>query len=169
MCEAAFTGAPLTKGFNHMKIAGNHVSGGNFYNGYSCKANTGAFIYYMGKWQFLLNNYADEIKKAADNGGMAFGQVMIVHNGRTQPLWRKNNNYYRALCELDGKLCIIDSKNRIPYKEFVYLLEEIKVKHAIYLDMGTRWNFSWYRDENGKVNLIHKKMTPYATNWIIFK
>ena len=83
-CEAAFTGE-LLKEFKHSNIAGHHVSGGKFFKGYKCKPNTGCFVFYNNQWKFLLHNYADELKIAADNGGMGFGQNMIIYNGVTQP------------------------------------------------------------------------------------
>ena len=51
VAEAAYTGDTL-KEFKHSNIAGNHVSGGKLYNGYPCKRNTGAFIYYNKQWKF---------------------------------------------------------------------------------------------------------------------
>jgi hypothetical protein len=42
------------------------------------------------------------------------------------------------------------------------------VVEALYLDMGTGWNYSWYRNEYGDAVEIHEKWTPYATNWITF-
>lgn len=169
-CEAAFTGE-LLKVFKHSNIAGHHVSGGIFYRGYSCKPNTGCFVFYQNKWKFLLHTYVNELKLAAENGGMGFGQNMIIHNGKTQPSFKNLNSRfeYRALCELKGKLCVIDSKEVISYAEFIYSLEKIGVTHALYLDMGSGWNHSWYRDNNGMVVDIHPKTHSYTTNWLVFK
>ena len=75
---------------------------------------------------------------------MGVAQNMIIHNFRVQPLFRKNSFQYRALCELDGKLCIIQSNQSVKYQDFVDMLIETGVKHALYLDMGG-WNHSWYR------------------------
>ena len=68
-CEAAFTGE-LLKEFKHSNITGHHVSGGKFYRGYKCRPNTGCFVFYQNKWKFLLHNYAEELRIAAENGGM---------------------------------------------------------------------------------------------------
>ena len=136
-CEAAFTGEFL-KEFKHSNIAGHHVSGGKFYRGYKCKPNTGCFVYYQGQWKFLLHDYIDELKQAAEKGGMGFGQNMIIYNGETQPSFRKLGSRfeYRALCEYQGKLCIIDSNGVVSYASFIESLEKIGVTHALYLDMG---------------------------------
>ena len=169
-CEAAFTGQLLTV-FQHSNIAGHHVSGGIFYRGYKCKPNTGCFVYYQGQWKFLLHNYIDELKQAAKKGGMGFGQNMIIYDGKTQSSFRnlRSRFHYRALCEYEGKLCVIDSKEVITYKEFISSLENIGVTHALYLDMGSGWNHSWYRDNDGKVVEIHPKTHSYTTNWLVFK
>ena len=169
-CEAAFTGE-LLKEFKHSNIAGHHVSGGKFYKGYKCKPNTGCFVFYQNQWKFLLHTYADELKLAAKNGGMGFGQNMIIYDGETQPSFRKLQSKfeYRALCEYHGKLCVIDSKGVVSYASFINSLEKIGVTHALYLDMGRGWNHSWYRDNNGTVVEIHPKTHSYTTNWLVFK
>ena len=169
-CEAAFTGE-LFKEFKHSNIAGHHVSGGKFYRGYKCKPNTGCFVFYQNQWKFLLHTYADELKLAAKNGGMGFGQNMIIYDGETQPSFRKLQSKfeYRALCEYHGKLCVIDSKGVVSYASFINSLEKIGVTHALYLDMGRGWNHSWYRDNNGTVVEIHPKTHSYTTNWLVFK
>lgn len=76
---------------------------------------------------------------------------------------------YRALCEYEGKLCVIDSRNIVTYASFISSLEDIGVTHALYLDMGSGWNHSWYRDNEGKVVEIHPKTHSYTTNRLVFK
>lgn len=117
----------------------------------------------------MLNEYADEMMAAADSSGMGFAQNIIIHNGITQPHFRKNSFQYRALCELDGKLCVIESKHIVKYAEFVNMLNELQVKHAIYLDMGSGWNHAWYRkDSQSDVVVLHPKTHNYMTNWLTF-
>ncbi len=169
MCEAAFTGKrePM---FYHENVAGDHVCGGKFYKGYDCDVNTGAFVYYDGRWKFLLGDYDEEVKKAAQNGGMAFGQNMIIYEGVLQPSFREldSRHQFRALCELNGRLCIIDLKEKIEYSKFLEYLMKAGVTYALYLDMGTPWNYSWYRKTDGTVEFIHSIEGEYNTNWIVF-
>lgn len=167
-CEAAFTGE-LLKEFKHSNIAGHHVSGGKFYRGYKCKPNTGCFVFYQNQWKFLLHTYADELKLAAENGGMGFGQNMIIYDGVTQPPFREGRFEYRALGEYQDKLCVIDSNGVVSYSSFIQSLKNIGVTHALYLDMGRGWNHSWYRDNKGTVVEIHPKTHSYTTNWLVFK
>jgi len=51
-CEAAFTGELLNE-FKHTNIADNHICNGEMKKGYSCRANTGGFVWGNGKWKFM--------------------------------------------------------------------------------------------------------------------
>ena len=102
-------------------------------------------------------------------------QLLIIHNFKAPfgSKMRKNRTVYRALCEKDGKLCIVESKKVVTYEDFVKCLKAYKVKHALYLDMGRGWNYAWYRDKGGKVieQFPESKKSPnykYRTNWITF-
>ena len=122
------------------------------------------------QWKFLLYNYIDELKMASEKGGMGFGQNMIIYNGETQPSFRNLGSRfeYRALCEYQGKLCVIDSREVVSYAAFIASLEKLGVTNALYLDMGSGWNHSWYRDNDGNVVEIHPKTHSFTTNWIVF-
>ncbi|MBR5198891.1 MAG: hypothetical protein IKW20_03580 [Bacteroidales bacterium] len=166
-CAAAFTGSRISE-FRHSNIAGNHVSGGEYENGYKCDDNTGAFVWYGGKWQFLLNDYNSQMKKASEKKGMGFAQNMIIFNGKAQPQYRSNRNIYRALCELNGKLCVIQSDEKIRYRDFVDMLMNAGVTHALYLDMGG-WREGWYRmTEESDITYLCKRDNRYYTNWLTF-
>ena len=107
---------------------------------------------------------------------MGFCQMLIIKDGIPRPIgskMRKNRTVYRALCEKDGRLCIVEGKMVMTYEDFVKHLKEFKVKHALYLDMGSGWNYAWYRDSNGRVKecFPESKSSPnykYRTNWITF-
>lgn len=167
--EAAFTGE-LLKEFKHSNIAGDHVASGKRYKGYPCKRNTGCFAYYKGKYKFLYKNFSRDLDVAAQNDGMGFSQEMMIHRGKKVQCVRKdsNKNEFRALCELDGRLCIIDSRGRVEYGLFIQSLLERGVTEALYLDMGEGWNYSWWRNSTGTVSYIHNKRIAYTTNWIVF-
>lgn len=168
--EAAFTGE-LLKEFKHSNIGGNHVSSGTFYKGVGMGRNTGAFVYFDGKYRFVYKDgIADALKEAAANGGMGFCQEMMIHRGKRVPCKRKdtNKNEFRALCEQDGTLCVIDSKGVSTFGDFIKNLLDAGVTEALYLDMGAGWNYSWYRDSTATALEIHKRRSPYTTNWITF-
>lgn len=173
VAEAAYTCKTYTEKlgleFEHKYVAGNHVTNGQYKEGYPCSANTGAFVYYNGAWKFLYDYYASELKTAAENGGMGFGQELILKDGVLHDTVRGDAkaNIYRALCELSGELCIIESEQKIPFGEFKQKLLSLGVTNAIYLDMGSGWNHAWYRTEEG-VEELHPRRHNFCTNWITF-
>jgi len=171
-CEAAFTGELLTV-FKHSNIADNHICNGKMIKGYRCKANTGGFVWGKGKWKFMRKA---DFPAEANGWNMGFCQMLIIKDGSPRPIGSKmknNKNIYRALCEKNGKLCIIESRKNMTYEFFVKCLSSYKVTHALYLDMGYGWNYAWYRDKKGKVVVLFLEsiMSPnykYRTNWITF-
>ena len=169
--EAAFTHELLDE-FDHSNIDGDHVSGGKRYKGAKCKDNSGAFAWFGDTtWEFVNGEYSELLDSVAAAGGMGFGQAIIIHDGESiRPLWREGVNQYRALCEKDGRLCIVDSRDEVTYERFVALLEAFAPTHALYMDMGAGWNHSWWRDSDDKVHEIHPvdKKSQYCTNWITF-
>ena len=171
-CEAAFTGQRLAS-FAHSNVADNHVSGGKWYQGYNCRANTGAFVWYHDRWAFMeKKKFLAEKPKCQ----MAFCQYLIILQGKQTPMWermRKNKTRYRALCEKDGRLCLIESRKVVTLEFFIKCLMESHVTNAIYLDMGAGWNYAWYRDAKGNSHEIFpdSKKAPdyrYRTNWVTF-
>lgn len=167
--EAAFTGELLDT-FKHTNIAGDHVSNGIRYKGYSCKRNNGAFVWYDGRAEFIHKNYSPAFDKAAGNGGCGFAQEMMIHGGKEVEHTRAadNSNEFRALCLIGDKVAIADSKGYMPFGDFINNLLKAGATEALYLDMGPGWNYSWYQDENGNPVEIHSTPTEYATNWITF-
>ena len=170
--EAAFTGA-LLENFSHSNIAGDHVASDQRYAGYACLVNSGAFVYAQGKWKFVGQPYSTQLDSAARHHGMGFSQILLVHHGEGVPISLKalkdhNRNIYRALCQHDGKLYVMESRKSISLLEFKAALLRLGVEEALYLDMGEGWNHSWYRDSTGVVHEIHPYAHPYCTNWIVF-
>ena len=169
--EAAFTHELLDE-FAHSNIDGDHVGGGKRYKGAKCYDNSGAFAWFSDTtWEFVHGEYSELLDSVEHAGGMGFGQAIIIYNGESiRPLWRDGVNQYRALCEKDGRLCIVDSRQKVDYETFITLLEKFAPRYALYLDMGAGWNHSWWRDSKGKVHEIHPvdKKSRYCTNWITF-
>lgn len=171
---AAFTGTYMEE-FRHTNVAGDHVSGGKRYAGYECRVNTGCFVYYgENKWDFVYGEYSSYLDRAAQAGGMGYAQVMMINKGeikqtyRVNPRSTKDVNEFRALCELNGKLCVIDSNGFINFIDFVKKLAQVGVNNAIYMDMGEGWNYSWWRHSDGTAVEIHEIPCAYTTNWITF-
>jgi len=173
--EAAFTHEILDE-FAHSNIDGDHVSAGKRYKGAKCEDNSGAFAWFGDTtWEFINGEYSELLDSVAAAGGMGFGQAIIIHDGESiRPLWREKyddkTTHYRALCEKDGRLCIVDSRDEVSYEKFVSLLEQFAPRHALYMDMGAGWNHSWWRDDQGEIHEIHPmaEKSRYCTNWLTF-
>ena len=169
--EAAFTHELLDE-FAHSNIDGDHVSSGKRYKGAKCSDNSGAFAWFGDTtWEFVHGEYSELLDSVAQAGGMGFGQAVIIHDGESvRPLWRDGVNEYLALCEKDGRQCIVDSRDKVDYERFVALLEEFAPRHALYMDMGAGWNHSWWRYAQGLVHEIHPtaEKSRYCTNGITF-
>ena len=172
-CEAAFTGQ-LLKNFSHANIADDHVCSDELYKGYACKANTGGFIWQKpNKWIFVKKDKYPQMLKTAYAG---FGQILMIYNNELMPKQAQKptaKNVYRALCERNGKVCVVQSKKTMEYSFFVKCLQAYGVTHALYLDMGRGWNYAWYRDSDGKVKELfpgskQSSNFKYRTNWITF-
>lgn len=173
VCEAAFTGQLLDE-FVHSNIAGHHVSGGQFHKGYKCGPNNGVFTWSEEDgWHFYNFGHSNSeapLKRSAARGGMGFCQNLLFFDGqRFKGCFKPDSiNQYRALCELDGVLCIIDCAGSIRFGSFLDALENLGVKDALYCDMGAGWNYSWYRKGDGSVKEIHTTPGRYTTNWLTF-
>ncbi len=173
VCAAAFTGERL-KEFRHSNIAGNHVSGGEYHQGFRCGPNNGVFTWSAsGGWKFYNYSHKNSVtplKAVAGKGGMGFCQSLLFHNGKRFKGCMKPEraNRYRALCEIGGKLCIVDCARSLPFGHFMDGLEKLGVRNAVYCDMGTGWNYSWYRKADGSVKEIFSTPGQYTTNWVTF-
>lgn len=172
-CEAAFTGELLDE-FKHKNIAGHHVCSGVFYEGYHCGPNNGVFTWSKADgWKFYNNGHKNSVaplKAVAQKGGMGFCQSLLFYNGTqfTGCFKKEKENQYRALCEVDNKLCIIDCAISMPFGDFLSGLKALGVKNAIYCDMGWGWNYSWYRKGDGSVKELFTPRGEYTTNWLTF-
>jgi len=127
-------------------------------------------VYYGGKYKFLYNVYSHELDSAAKYGGMGFAQEMMIHDGKRVKCTRpdSNTNVFRALCELDNRVCVIDSKTDVKFGAFIQELLNIGVTEALYVDMGPGWNYSFYKNVEGASCEIYKHKGSYTTNWITF-
>ena len=173
VCAASFTGELLDT-FKHSNIAGHHVSSGSFYSGYKCGPYNGVFTWSKKSgWHFFNYSHKNSeapLRSIAQEGGMGFCQSLLFHNGKRFKGCMKPEsvNRYRALCEIAGKLCVVDCARSLPFSHFMDGLEKLGVKNAVYCDMGRGWNYSWYRRDDGTVKELFTTPGKYTTNWITF-
>ena len=168
--EAAFTWELLEE-FKHSNIMGPHISGGVRYKGYNYDKNYGLFAATDSSWciaELPNDRLLDDIVR---QGGMAFTQFWVIRDGairKTQIQKPTRQNIYRAIADLKGELVIVESKQVMPYQEFVEGLKALQVTNALFMDMGAGWNYSFYRDKNNSLHVIHPHTHNYCTNWITF-
>ena len=152
MCvEAAFTGE-LLKDFKSTNVAGNYVVNGKLKKGYKCKVNTG-FLGTVNGVPFIgsVNRLQNWLDGKHDKDYCMFQQVLLVQNGKNvytgTPIKITSKNIYRAACIMnDGNFAVIQSQSALPLEQFIRSLVNFGVSDALYLDMGTGWNYGWYRE-----------------------
>ena len=188
-CTAAFS-KDYSIEINHSKICGSHITEGKYYEGYQHHLINGAFLYSNGEYTFLHDSLTNIIKSHEGmSNTFAFCQMRLDTTIVSIPSdsiyfekfgWRGYKNLegrlrlsmtkfkYRALCEKDRKLCIIESKEDVTLTQFRKNLCDYGVTHALYLDTGVGWSYSWYRDNNNEVQVLHPHVHPFNTNWLIF-
>ncbi|MBP3420063.1 MAG: hypothetical protein J6K74_05710 [Marinifilaceae bacterium] len=176
---AAFTGERLDyyKPFN---IGGNYVVKGIAKKGFSSKYCTGYFAafgdgFHIGSNMDEINGKGKAIlyhkQKAIDSKSSYFQQLLLVHNGMiTDYIPFTKENQYRALCEKDGELLIVQSLDKVTCRDFSEALVVLGVNNALYLDMGS-WAWGWFRENNGSLYELSYRFpeTRYQTNWIVFR
>ena len=106
---------------------------------------------------------------ATEVGGYFFRQYPAVNNGVMMENNPKNKAFRRALCTLDGKICIIHTTDRVLMNDFSAALVSLGVKDAIFL-VGSTAN-GWYRNEKGtavEIGYNYPSENPNI-NFIVFK
>lgn len=150
------------------RIVNSYTSNGIFYKRLTNK-RMGVFSYYGGHYHFTYG--AEELKKAAQNGGMAFMQWMVIRNYQPRKVktWAAPH-HFRVLAELKGKLCFIEADEPLTMENFTAELVKLKVKNAIYLDTGDGWQTFYYK-QDGKVHYKYKTWYPFPfrTNVLYFE
>ena len=108
-------------------------------------------------------------EQATEQGGSFFRQYPSVDNGKVVSNNPENLSFRRALCALDGKVCIIVSTNRVLMNDFSAALVKLGVKNAIFL-VGSNED-GWYRTEDGRITRLGKKYTKNNPNinYLVFR
>ncbi|MBQ4034228.1 MAG: hypothetical protein II623_02070 [Paludibacteraceae bacterium] len=171
-CFPAAFSALIKPDFDHINVAGWHISGGNLHKGFPCRNNTGGFVYYKNrKWKILNKEDYDKIvQEEADNIQCAYGQCLVIYNKEVQEKFPRGPEWvaqYRVLCDKQGKLFFFETKYPMPRGRFMQELEKLDLDNALYMEMGQDYNHGWWRNEDGSVNMQHAFYR--GSNWIIFK
>ena len=169
-CSGAAFQHEISLGFSHENIDGDHADNGEFYESPYHYDNFAAFTFADGHYSFAFDNPSQAIKDAAEAGGSGFMQFGLIRDGEpVMSLSRSRVRCYRTLAELNGSLCVIDSINMLRFETFMEELERLGVTNALYMDMGAGWNYSWYRNTQGRVVSLFDLPVPWSHNWIVFR
>lgn len=167
---AAFTGKCLNS-FEHSNILGPHISQGELHKGYEEEGGYAIFASWGKQKGFFELEDQKKLEEVAAAKGMAFTQYWVVKNGEgyNPPRQTIKEEYYRCIAQKEGRTYVIESKEVVKFDFFVKCLVEIGIENALYMDMGSGWNHSFYRDETGTVHILHPKTHEYCTNWLVVK
>ena len=187
-CAAAYTGNSIYQHHGpaeHFHVAGNHIVGGELHKGYPDNAfNTGGFVVYPYPypdchWKIVDRQEFAQRISSKTKPITGFQQELLIHDGNIQQYNRPDRpEYYRALCNYNGKLCIVDGTHKLLLSSFVDLLFNAGIEDALYLDMGD-WSYSWYREYPkdldsgwGAAKIIKPKPEEpkqyFGSNWLVF-
>lgn len=167
-CAGALFHQERTLDFSHMNLVGDHTNGGEYYDGYEHE-DMSAFTYADGEITFSFDNADEEIRKACDKNGVGFEQFMIIKDGKPATFRFTRYRCFRTLTMINGRLCIIDNKKQMFLEDFRSEVIKLGVKDAMYMDMGSGWNYSWIRTTSGKIRNMFNIPVPYSQNWIVFR
>ena len=100
---------------------------------------------------------------------MGFQQFIVLFDGQQGSHNSDEFRCYRVLALINGRACIIDSRTQMHYDDFIHAIQNLGVRDALYCDMGSGWNYSWYRGENGQPVDIIGTPWPFSHNWLVFR
>lgn len=188
-CTASFT-YKKTLPIDSSMVLGPYAINGNYFNGIQSNTSTGCFLYLNDNWKFASDSIEWQIRKIASEGGWGFSQMSLIPNKVPNSnrnsifnfcgirFYKTDNNKlkirpkrhnYRALCEINKRLCIVESIKKCTFSQFQTYLNDCNFNNAIYLDVGLGWSYAWYRINENKIQRLHQKLHPFGSNWIVFR
>lgn len=169
-CSGAAFQHEVLLDFVEDNIEGYHASRGVFYDNPYINKDSAAFVYWDNHFGFEFDDPKSAIETAAEQGGSGFMQLALIRDGEIVSAYAMPRvRSYRALAELNGALCIIDTIEMTYFDDFLNAMQQMGVKNALYMDMGAGWNYSWYRKESGTVKDLFGFKVPWSHNWIVFR
>lgn len=164
VAEAAFVRADNKRIMDDFVLEGKQLAYG--------KANTGYCSMINGQVYIGAKNDSIRLLEAINQKGYFFRQFLLVNNGYpVKEFFQKNKAVRRAIALRQGKLVIVESKNKESLHDFAQALADIDISQAVYLIGGTE-SYGWYRTkpENAAITFGTKvKQKPSSTSYIIFQ
>ena len=169
MCVAAAFQDKYQLDFQQSNIVGWHTADGVLERG-KPQDRLGAFTYADGTARiWSIDEAEDAVREAAARGGSGYQQFIVLCDGERGGHQSNEFRCYRVLALLNDRACIIDSRTQMHYSEFIQALENLGIRDALYCDMGSGWNYSWYRNAEGKAVDIIGTPWPFSHNWLVFR
>ena len=108
-------------------------------------------------------------EQATEQEGYFFRQYPAVKDGVMVKNNPENAAFRRALCVLDGTICIVSCPDRVLINDFSCTLVKLGVSDSIFLVGGT--SDGWSRDANGQLTQIGTSITKNSkyNNYIVFR
>ena len=172
-CAAAAYTSSRQDTFATDNIEGGYISNGRPHNICFKRAHYGRFVCINNQWEFIEIDNFSAIENTIVEDGSMFTQQWVIKSGDIYRPYARNDStddrfIYRALCEKNDTLMIAQSNHYIPYYLFVKALKAYGMENALYMDMGSGWNHSFYRDNANELHIIFPRRHHYCTNWITF-
>lgn len=169
LCVAAAFQDKYQLDFQQSNIVGWHTADGILERG-KPQDRLGAFTYADGNARIWnIDEAEDAVREAAARGGSGYQQFIVLCGGERGGHQSNEFRCYRVLALLNDRACIIDSRTQMHYSEFIQALEDLGIRDALYCDMGSGWNYSWYRNAEGKAVDIIGTPWPFSHNWLVFR
>lgn len=128
------------------KIVGSYVVKGELVSKSEAKAGFCSII--NGEISIGVSDATPMLEQALVSDGYFFRQYPLVVAGQIVENKPKGKSIRKALAEINGKICVIVSKDRLTFHGFSQALTDIGVHNAIYLVGGT--SFGYYVTDTGQ-------------------
>lgn len=120
--------------------------------------------------KLLTESWKDSISSLK---GSFFQQIQMVRDGDALEFHKDQKLFQRRAVVIyhDGSIAVVESKNPITLQEFANDLVKMKVRDAIYTDMGS-YDEGWARNPaNRAIDVIgqNRMQTAFQSNWLIFR
>ena len=116
----------------------------------------------------LTKNFLDSV---IQNKNSLFQQFLLVQDNKAAVFRDKSKFQRRAICKTsDGTFAVVESDKAITFEIFNNDLVAMKMKEALYADMGA-WDEGWYRNLNGQIKKLglDRSQTHRQSNWLLLR
>lgn len=152
---------------DNAQIAGTFVIDGELISKGEAKAGFCSIV--NGEITIGVADATPMLEQAITGGGYFFRQYPLVVSGQIVENKPKGKAIRKALAEIEGKIKVVMSKERLTFHEFSQVLVDAGVRNAIYLVGASSYGF--YVNKEGERVLTGLMPTDPAenTNYIIWK